>query len=101
MRRHCGKLPGTCISCPQSRATCVHPICRAANAGNSAVRSGVVVKKAQAISSTLISLARIIFSRSSLVACRMDSLVFSSTVVAPRMPRQRIDMAPFRYKFSV
>ncbi|KKL48934.1 hypothetical protein LCGC14_2320540 [marine sediment metagenome] len=41
-----GREPGTCISCPQRRATSVQPICLAARAGNSALRSGLLVKKA-------------------------------------------------------
>ena len=46
----------------------------------------MVVKKAEATSSTSISLAFIIAARSSFVASRMASTVFDSTVVAPLTP---------------
>ena len=90
MRRHIGRLPGTAISCAHISATCVQPIWRAATAGNSAFRSGVVEKNTLATSSISTSFASTIAERSSFDAARIASLVLASTVVAPRIPRSRI-----------
>src|SRR5690606_30785480 len=84
------RLPGTAISCVHISAVSNHPSSRAATAGNSALRSGVVLKIALAISSTRRSLAATICSSSSLVASRIAVRVFASGVVGPRMPRQQM-----------
>ena len=94
MRRHKGREPGTFISCPQRRATWVQPICLAARAGNSALRSGLAVKKAEATSSMSIPFASTIAPRSSVVAARIASRVLALTVVAPRTPRVSMTTSP-------
>ena len=50
----------------------------------------MVVKNALATSSAWMLLASINAVRSSVVACRIASLVLASTVVAPRIPRSAI-----------
>ena len=64
------------------------PIWRAAQAGNAAFRSGVVLNWTLARSSAARLLAVTICSSSRRVAVRIDSRVLSSTQIAPRMPRQ-------------
>src|SRR5512136_2755755 len=86
--RQKGKAPGTFISCPHSKARLDgHPRSLAAAAGNSASRSGVVVKRIAAISLVSSSLALTILESSLLVAARMLFLLFAETAIAPRMPR--------------
>src|SRR3972149_5315867 len=85
-RRHRERDPGTSISCPHISGTVVHPISRAATAGNSAFRSRVVVNKTQAMSSGWRPFASTICFSNSCVAASMCSLSFCATVVAPRMP---------------
>jgi len=90
MRTHFSSAPGTPNSWQQSRGTSSHPNCLAARAGNSALRSGVVVKMALATSSGAISFWRIIKAKSCLAADRISSRELESATVAPRTPRQII-----------
>src|SRR5688572_26922469 len=91
IRRHMRRLPGTSISWPHISAIFVQPnSLRATTAGNSALRSVVVVKLALATSWVEILFVLMISLRSSRVASRIASRVLDSTVVAPRMPRTGI-----------
>jgi len=98
--RQRGRALGILISCPQSKARLDgHPSSRVAAAGNSAFRSGVVVKKIAAMSSTLMLLACVISASSSLAAARMPFLLFAETVIAPLMPRHcNLSSLLFRFK---
>src|SRR2546425_8840107 len=91
---HRGRLrgfeAGTAISWPQSRGTSPHPKRRAAAAGNSAVRSGVVVNQTAAMSPALSAFSRAICASSSVVASTIAVSLSSSVVVAPRIPRTAI-----------
>ena len=84
------RLPGTVISWPHKSGTSSQSSCRAANAGNSASRSGVVVKIALAISFLSMPFRWSISARSCRVAVRISSRLLWSTVVAPRTPRHCI-----------
>ena len=86
-----GNPPGTCTSCVHIKGTSSQPSCRAAIAGNSALRSLVRVKIALATSSLWMSLSRIIRASSRRVSFSISSLVLAVTVVAPRTPRQCIN----------
>src|SRR5574341_1261479 len=86
---------GTSLSWVQISATSYHPRLRAAAAGYSALRPGVVVNQADATSSGWMSLAAIIASSNSRVASRMASRVLSLATVAPRIPLTGI------YEFSL
>jgi len=87
-RMHLGMRLATAISEAQRRGTWDMPMARAASAGKVAVRSGVVVKKIEAISSKVsIRFCLRISSRSSLVAETISSGRSASTVIAPRTPR--------------
>src|SRR5690606_1040092 len=82
-----GSDPGTAISDAHSSGTSWNPSLRAARAGNSAVRSGVVVKMTLMTSSVLSSLRAITSDTSSVVASRIWSRSSASTCVAPRTAR--------------
>src|SRR5690242_3840109 len=86
-RTHLSSRPGTDISWPQSSGTSFQPSSRAAAAGNSAVRSGFVVKKIALMSSTCTELRSTISRRSWIVAPTIASRSFADAVMAPRMPR--------------
>ena len=62
------KLPGTSVSTAPSNAVLFQPKRRAAAAGNTALRSGVIVKITEAKSFSSIPLASISASSSSVVA---------------------------------
>src|SRR5439155_2449000 len=91
---HRGRLrgfeTGTAISWPQSRGTFPHPKRRAAAAGNSAVRSGVVVNQTAAMSPAVSAFSRASCASSSVVASTIAVSLSSSVVVAPRIPRTAI-----------
>ena len=93
---HFLRLLGTGISRMHISATSVQPRSRAASAGKSASRSSVMLKIALATSSFCRSFFSINNSSSSLVAVRISSLSFCSTVVAPRIPLQYIVPRPFQ-----
>ncbi len=83
----CGSPPGTGISAAHSKGTLLHPRSRAAWAGKAASRSGVMVKMALAMSSTVKRLASCKLTSSSLVASRISAAPLAAAVVAPRIPR--------------
>ena len=79
-----GSEPGTSISRVQISGTRSKPRRRAASAGNSALRSSVVVKMQLTNWSIASSLRSISAAISSSVAERMAVALFSGTLVAPR-----------------
>ena len=79
-----GSEPGTSISRVQISGTRSKPRRRAASAGNSALRSSVVVKMQLTNWSIASSLRSISAAISSSVAERMAAALFSGTLVAPR-----------------
>src|SRR5947209_5522996 len=81
---------GTAISWAHSNGTSPQPNRRAAAAGNSEVRSGVVVNQAAAIWSACGAFWRAICAGSSVVASTIAVSLSSSVVVAPRIPRTAI-----------
>src|SRR2546426_1328193 len=81
---------GTAISWAQSSGTSPQPSCRAAAAGNSDVRAGVVVNQAAAMSPGSSAFSRAICPSNSVVASTIAVSLSSSVVVAPRMPRTAI-----------
>src|SRR2546425_12662446 len=91
---HRGRLrgfeAGTAISWPQSRGTSPHPKRLAAAAGNSAVRSGVVVNQTAAMSPVESAVSRAGSASRSLVASTIAASLSPSVVVAPRIPRTAI-----------
>jgi hypothetical protein len=88
------------ISCPQSKARLDgHPSSRVAAAGNSAFRSGVVVKKIAAMSSIVVLLACVISVSNLSVAARILFLLFAETTIAPLMPRH-CNLAPLLFTFK-
>src|SRR4030081_2674972 len=93
-RIHRGRLRGlevgTAISWAHIRGTSSQPNRLAAAAGNSAVRSGVVVNHAAAISPGCSAFSRAICASNSVVASKIATSLSSSVVVAPRMPRTAI-----------
>src|SRR5712692_9908914 len=93
-RIHRGRLrgfeAGTAISWAQSSGTSPQPKRRAAAAGNSAVRSGVVVNHAAAMSPGCTAFSRVICASNSVVASTIAVSLSSSVVVAPRIPRTAI-----------
>src|SRR5579859_3609698 len=86
---------GTAISWLHISAVSCQPRCRAASAGYSAFRSGVVVNHTLAISSRSMLLAATSLCSRSDVASRIASGVLALAVVAPRTPRQVMDGAVF------
>lgn len=93
-RMHRRRLPGTATSVAPMSAVLFQPACLAAVAGNPAFRSGVVVKYTAATSRSTSWLASIRAVSNSRVAPWMDSTVFSSAIVAPRMPRHIMGGSP-------
>lgn len=88
-----GNRFGTGISVLQMSGTRSMPSSRAASAGKVETRSGVVVKKIEAISSNVSTpFASSISRRSSRVASSTSSGSSRSTVVAPRIPRNQRSM---------
>src|ERR1700726_1393387 len=81
---------GTAISWAHRSGTSPQPNRRAAAAGNSEVRSGVVVNQAAAISSGSSAFSRAICPSNSVVASTIAASLSSSVVVAPRLPRTAI-----------
>src|SRR5438270_14072021 len=81
------KRPGTPISVKFNNGTSVHPMRRAAAAGNSETRSGVTVKSADATSSGTKPLRSTISRSRRSVASRTSAGSSRATVVAPRIPR--------------
>src|SRR6266480_4382806 len=81
---------GTAISWAHSRGTSPQPRWRAAAAGNSDVRSGVVVNQAAARSPGSNVFSRAISASNSMVASTIAASLSSSVVVAPRIPRTAI-----------
>ena len=79
---------GDSTSTAPSSGTWFQPISRAARGANAALRSGVTVKMALAMSSGWTLLAAAMARNSSCVASMMASGVFWLAVVAPRIPRQ-------------
>src|SRR5258708_12496504 len=96
---HLGMLRGLVatpfISWPTSSGTSVQPSLRAAIAGNSALRSVVVVNQTPAISAGSMALASISRLSSSRVEASISAASSLSTVVAPRMPRTGIRRPPW------
>src|SRR5437763_14239516 len=91
---HRGRLrgfeTGTAISWPQSRGTFPHPKRRAAAAGNSAVRSGVVVNQTAAMSPAVSAFSRASCAYSSVVALTIAVSLSSSVFVEPLIPRTAV-----------
>src|SRR5207302_2303452 len=83
---------GTPISWAHIKGTSPQPSCRAAAAGNSDVRSGVVVNQAAAMSSGWIVFSCAIRASNSVVAWMIAASLSSSVVVAPRIPRTAIPL---------
>ena len=77
---------GTSISKDPSKGISSHPSLRAAAAGNSALRSLVVVKNTAAMLSKETSFSDVSFSSNSVVALIIADLECSLAVVAPRIP---------------
>src|SRR5690625_4753591 len=82
-----GRAWGTEISVEHINGTSAKPSSRAANAGNSLVRSGVAVNSTLITSSVVNSLRRITSATSSAVASSTCSRSSASTCTAPRMAR--------------
>ena len=85
---------GTFISCPQSNATLLQPNLRAAIAGYSALRSGEVVKIAEAISSATIPFLLISSLNNLSVAASISLSVLETTGTAPLTPLQTVIVPP-------
>src|SRR5271166_5044611 len=84
---HACSRPGTAISCLQSSGTLVQPSALAAAAGNSALRSSVVVKKTAAMSTDCTRLASTIATSRRSDAEMIAAEELAAAVMAPRIPR--------------